>query len=632
MSDGATRGEMPRQGAVIGGWVCFLLGVGIMYASLWAFWFYVPLLLIAFILSIAAMSQRRIVGGVLLLFATLAVPPVEWLVLAAKRTHDFAENLAEKHMSPEQRANYEAGRALGTELGRRMVGDADKPASKPAPIATSAPPTPSARPAATPPPPETEVEAFDRRLGRAAATGSDGTHVMELNGDTVPLVFETWSDARNDREPIARYMIGYRWGALDEFARHDFVEHLGGVIGQWKERARVEDRYRVTAEVELGEYDFNRNVFPIQLGAEMTEVLEPQPHLVARYRFVEVPRGKIGGEVGLIGLYRIGFARQNVDAIAVSLEDAKGLAPALRASGRRAEVSFVGTVGRCVEDHGYRVVYLTVSEMTLTLPQSGQSVIVRVASPAVPAAPAQRPALSPLSDSPVMPGLPPTRTEPAESAALATVPGPESVMTLSPEAVVSDVLDQDLRVMARNFQKHYAGKRIRFSETVVRKNPKEQLLVFKGGGFVTTAYDVQVRLDEEQVPGFDSVNIGTRLSIEGTLDRLVPPAFGIGSNSIRIRDARIVNGKSAARPVAPAPGQPMETGIVCEVVNVPAGDTLNVRSAPAMNAAAAFALSNGQVVQVRGESVFNGDTEWVPVSFENQTGWVRNKYLRRQGP
>lgn len=64
------------------------------------------------------------------------------------------------------------------------------------------------------------------------------------------------------------------------------------------------------------------------------------------------------------------------------------------------------------------------------------------------------------------------------------------------------------------------------------------------------------------------------------------------------------------------------------VVGVATGDYLNVRAAPAMNSLAVFTLANGDVVQVLGESVYNGDTEWVPVALGPQRGWVRNKYLR----
>src|SRR4051794_35367688 len=112
MTTHGTKENLPRQGAVIGGWICFLLGAGLMYASLWTFWFYVPILLAAFILSIVAMSQRRIVGGVILLLCTLAIPPVEWLLLAAVRTDEFARaHLSPEHLVESRRAE-EATRRL----------------------------------------------------------------------------------------------------------------------------------------------------------------------------------------------------------------------------------------------------------------------------------------------------------------------------------------------------------------------------------------------------------------------------------------------------------------------------------------------------------------------------------------
>ncbi|HYF33847.1 MAG TPA: hypothetical protein VD994_01045 [Prosthecobacter sp.] len=74
-----------KQGAVIGGWICFILGMGTMYLSLWLFFLYGPLLLVAFILSIVAMSQRRIAGGLILLLLSLVVPPITWLSLTASR-------------------------------------------------------------------------------------------------------------------------------------------------------------------------------------------------------------------------------------------------------------------------------------------------------------------------------------------------------------------------------------------------------------------------------------------------------------------------------------------------------------------------------------------------------------------
>lgn len=65
-----------KQGALVGGWVC--LGVGILFLLLtgWAFIFYLPLFLAAFVLSIVAMAQRRVAGGIGLLLATLMLPPI----------------------------------------------------------------------------------------------------------------------------------------------------------------------------------------------------------------------------------------------------------------------------------------------------------------------------------------------------------------------------------------------------------------------------------------------------------------------------------------------------------------------------------------------------------------------------
>lgn len=81
-----------KQGAAIGGWLCFFLGAGIMYFSVWTFILYVPLFLVAFILSIAAMAQGRIVLGIVLLLATLIVPPIQWFVLTATRLDKFMKD------------------------------------------------------------------------------------------------------------------------------------------------------------------------------------------------------------------------------------------------------------------------------------------------------------------------------------------------------------------------------------------------------------------------------------------------------------------------------------------------------------------------------------------------------------
>jgi hypothetical protein len=75
-----------QQGAIIGGWVCFSLGIIFMYLSMWSFFIYVPLLIAAFILSIVAMSQRRVTSGIILLLASIIIPSSLGLYLFTLRT------------------------------------------------------------------------------------------------------------------------------------------------------------------------------------------------------------------------------------------------------------------------------------------------------------------------------------------------------------------------------------------------------------------------------------------------------------------------------------------------------------------------------------------------------------------
>ena len=65
-----------KQGALIGGCVCFVLGILFMCITLWSVLFYAPLFFAAFVLSIVAMAQRRVAGGVLLLLGTVIIPPI----------------------------------------------------------------------------------------------------------------------------------------------------------------------------------------------------------------------------------------------------------------------------------------------------------------------------------------------------------------------------------------------------------------------------------------------------------------------------------------------------------------------------------------------------------------------------
>ena len=62
-----------------------------MVLSLFTFFLYGPIFFVAFILSIVAMSQRRVLGGISLLLATLIVPTVLGLILFATRSTKFLD-------------------------------------------------------------------------------------------------------------------------------------------------------------------------------------------------------------------------------------------------------------------------------------------------------------------------------------------------------------------------------------------------------------------------------------------------------------------------------------------------------------------------------------------------------------
>ena len=72
-----------KQGAAIGGWVCFGLASIIMFIPIPTWFIYAPLYLASFILSIVAMSQKRIASGITLLLANVIGAPVLFIIALA---------------------------------------------------------------------------------------------------------------------------------------------------------------------------------------------------------------------------------------------------------------------------------------------------------------------------------------------------------------------------------------------------------------------------------------------------------------------------------------------------------------------------------------------------------------------
>ncbi len=92
-----------KQGAAIGGWVCFGLGVVFMIIPIPTWFICGPLFLASFILSIVAISQRRIASGVTLLLANVVGAPILFAIAlpigiaAWKGVFDSARQQAAEH-------------------------------------------------------------------------------------------------------------------------------------------------------------------------------------------------------------------------------------------------------------------------------------------------------------------------------------------------------------------------------------------------------------------------------------------------------------------------------------------------------------------------------------------------------
>ena len=91
--------------------LCFAIGIILMFISLWSFIIYSPLFLAAFVLSIVAMSQKRVAGGLIMLLLTLIVPPVLFFGLGAVRSKDTLDDMSEAL----EEATEEMERSLGVE-------------------------------------------------------------------------------------------------------------------------------------------------------------------------------------------------------------------------------------------------------------------------------------------------------------------------------------------------------------------------------------------------------------------------------------------------------------------------------------------------------------------------------------
>ncbi len=92
----AIQSTEKKKLSLLPGWLCFWLGIFSMVYSLGFFFLYLPLFLVAFVLSIIAMTQSRVSAGIVLLICTSALPVLTWAGLLATQISETFNTVESK--------------------------------------------------------------------------------------------------------------------------------------------------------------------------------------------------------------------------------------------------------------------------------------------------------------------------------------------------------------------------------------------------------------------------------------------------------------------------------------------------------------------------------------------------------
>jgi len=84
-----------KSGVLIAAAICLGIGILLMFLSLLTAFIFGPLFFAAFVLSIIAIAQKRVLGGVLMLLATLIIPVVIGIPLMAYRATTAAQTISQ---------------------------------------------------------------------------------------------------------------------------------------------------------------------------------------------------------------------------------------------------------------------------------------------------------------------------------------------------------------------------------------------------------------------------------------------------------------------------------------------------------------------------------------------------------
>jgi hypothetical protein len=198
-----------------------------------------------------------------------------------------------------------------------------------------------------------------------------------IQGDTAPIVFEIKTISPTPREMIAAYVLGFEFRDSDEFTKHEFIQKLNALIKEKKSGAKPGALFGITERVMLEEYDFEKEAFPLNSTASLTE---------DGFKLLDVPNRALGSDIVAKTEYAV-VVPGNIKNLPVKIERAKEFGPALRKS-REAEITYIGTLANCVEvgesvtqsGTPVRLIILDVIEMEMRLAEGGHFISFEIQS------------------------------------------------------------------------------------------------------------------------------------------------------------------------------------------------------------------------------------------------------------
>ena len=87
---------LTQRGPIIGGWTCFSIGFIILILFSWPFYIHFAFFVLALILSIEAMSEQKLIGGLSLLLTTLLLPTLVGFGLLFLQLNQDVKSISEE--------------------------------------------------------------------------------------------------------------------------------------------------------------------------------------------------------------------------------------------------------------------------------------------------------------------------------------------------------------------------------------------------------------------------------------------------------------------------------------------------------------------------------------------------------